>query len=240
MSSSPRANHVTLQEDLPAYALGALPEADARALEDHLEHCEDCRSRLRSLRSAVDVLPAAVPQHTPPPRLRETLMATVRAEADAAEDARSTQTDARDSWWARVRGAIPAPAIALAATLLLIAGLGTGYLLRGSDATGPELAVSPARALNGAEVSATLERQGGVAILHVSSIPPIGREKVYEVWVERSGVIEPSNTFVLSRDGTADAAIPGPLDGGETLYVTEEPRGGSPQPTSAPLLQVQL
>jgi anti-sigma-K factor RskA len=240
MSSSSRADHVNLQEDLPAYALGALPDGDARVLEDHLEHCEDCRSRLRSLRSAVDVLPAAVPQHAPPPRLRETLMNTVRAEADAAQGASSTPSNAREPWWARLRGAIPAPAIAIAATLVLIAGVGTGYLLRGSDTTEPELAVAPAQGLNGAEVSATLERQGGVAILHVSSIPPIGREKVYEVWVERSGVFEPSNTFVLSRDGTAAAAIPGPLDGGETVYVTEEPRGGSPQPTSAPLLQVQL
>ena len=38
-------------------------------------------TRLRWLSPAVDVLPAAVEQRTPPPSLRENLMATVRAEA---------------------------------------------------------------------------------------------------------------------------------------------------------------
>jgi anti-sigma-K factor RskA len=241
MSTGSQANdHVNLQEDLAAYALGALADSDARAVEDHLERCEDCRSRLRSLRSAVDLLPAAVPQHTPPARLREGLMATVRAEADAAQGAASAQPEARQPWWTRLRGAIPAPAVALAATLLLIAGVGTGYLLRGSDPSRPEVAVAPARALNGADVSATLERHDGVAILQVSSMPKIGADKVYEIWLQRSGVMEPSNIFVLNRDGTATAAIPGPLGDGEAIYVTKEPRGGSQQPTSAPLLQAEL
>ena len=38
--------------------------------------------------------------------------------------------------------------------------------------------------------------------------------------------MEPRSTFVLSMDGTAEAAVPGPLADGEAVLVTREPRGG--------------
>ena len=52
--------------------------------------------------------------------------------------------------------------------------------------------------------------------------------------------MEPRSTFVLSMDGTAEAAVPGPLGGGEAVLVTREPRGGSRQPTTKPLLTAPL
>ena len=47
-----------LRDDLAAYALGALDEREAGAIEDHLDGCERCRERLRWLAPAVDLLPA--------------------------------------------------------------------------------------------------------------------------------------------------------------------------------------
>ncbi len=52
--------------------------------------------------------------------------------------------------------------------------------------------------------------------------------------------MEPRNTFVLRMDGTAEAAIPGPLEGGEAVLVTREPHGGSQQPTTLPILSAPL
>ena len=52
--------------------------------------------------------------------------------------------------------------------------------------------------------------------------------------------MEPRNTFVLSGDGSAEVAVPPPLHGGQAIYVTREPRGGSRQPTTRPVLQAPL
>jgi hypothetical protein len=60
------------------------------------------------------------------------------------------------------------------------------------------------------------------------------------VWVERDGKPQPSSLFVPRRDHSADAAVPGQLNGADAVLVTKEPRGGSKHPTSAPLLSVKL
>jgi anti-sigma-K factor RskA len=239
-----RADCHDLRDDLAAYALGALGADDAVVLERHLEGCESCNARLRWLSPAVDLLPATVQQRTPPPSLRENLMTTVRAEAvagDAAAEPARDPASPRESWWAGFRGLMLRPATGMAVLILLVVGVGAGYLLRGSGTAEPTTALVKAEPLNNAvPVSATLERSGDSATLHVHELPAINSDEVYEVWVQRAGVMEPRSTFVLSMDGTAEAAVPGPLEGGQAVFVTREPRGGSRQPTTKPLLSAQL
>jgi len=230
------------RDDLAAYALGALDDPEATALERHLEDCERCRERLRWLAPAVDLLPGTVEQRTPPPALRENLMAAVRAEAAPATAAqpRAERAHQRRSWWAGLRGVMLRPAVGMAVLIVLVAGIGVGYALRGSSTEQP-LELTKAEPLNdSAPVSATLERTGDSATLHVHELPAISSDEVYEVWVQRAGVMEPRSTFVLSTDGTAEAAVPGPLAGGEAVLVTREPRGGSRQPTTKPVLTAPL
>ena len=234
------------RDDLAAYSLGALKPDEASALERHLESCESCRTEIRWLAPAVDLIPAGVEQLSPPDSLRENLMATVRAEAAAeapAADAAPAREPrrARDPWWHGLRGLLMRPAVGIAALILLIAGVGAGWLLRGSDTVDQGANLVRAEPVgNATPVSATLERTGDTGTLHVQALPAIRNDEVYEIWVERAGVLEASNTFVLSGDGTAEAAIPGPLKGGQRIYVTREPHGGSQQPTTRPVLQAPL
>jgi len=96
---------------------------------------------------------------------------------------------------------------------------------------------SPAAPSN---LAGTLEREGGSAILTMSRLPALPPNGVYEVWVARDGTLEASSLFVPRPDGSAEAAVPGPLDDADAVLVTEEPRGGSRQPTSPPLLRANL
>ena len=66
---------------------------------------------------------------------------------------------------------------------------------------------------NATPVSATLERTGDTGTLHVQALPAIRNDEVYEIWVQRAGVMEPRNTFVLSRDGTRRGGDPGAARG---------------------------
>lgn len=225
-----------LRDDLAAYALDALPTAEAGALERHLDECEGCRDRLEWLRPAVDQLPVAIEQRTPPESLRRSLMATVRAEAQTA--AAGAPKPARRPWWQGLGATMLRPATGLAAAAVLVAGVAAGYALRGGDDS-ETFAARPVSA-GASKAAATLERDGEAAILYVSDLPRLGRDEVYEVWVQRDGVMEPASTFVLQGDGTAEAAVPGSLDGADAVLVTAEPRPGSEQPTTEPLLEAEL
>lgn len=229
------------RDDLAAYSLGALDERESALLEHHLESCEHCRERLHWLAPAVDLLPGSVEQRTPPPALRENLMATVRAEADPGPAAAPSARRESRSWLDGLRGLMLRPAVGMAVLIVLVVGIGVGYAIHGSGTSEVTPQLSKAEPLNSAvPVSATLERTGDSATLHVHELPAISTDEVYEVWVQRAGVMEPRSTFVLSTDGTAEAAVPGPLAGGEAVLVTREPRGGSRQPTTKPLLTAPL
>ena len=237
MSAETRhADEERLRDDLAAYALGALGPDEAAELERHVADCESCGARLRWLTPAIDVLPAAVPQRTPPDELRERLMETVRAEAAPS----AAPVRERRAPWFDWRSFMLRPAAGLAAVALLAGGIGVGYAVRGGDESAtPERETLPAEALV-ADVSATLELHGDSGTLHVNQLPEIGPDEVYEVWVQRAGVMEPASLFVLDKSGAALAAVPGPLTGAEAVAVTVEPRGGSQSPTSDPVLQADL
>jgi anti-sigma-K factor RskA len=235
--SAQAPDHDELRDDLAAYALGALEVDEAERLRGHLESCEGCRRQLRRLTEAVELLPRTVEQLEPPSRLRRSLMETVRGESRQA--AREPPRRSRESWWPDFGAALlrPATAVALAATLVV--GVVAGYLVHepGDDgsSTFEAQAMAPAK-----DATGTLERTDGSGILRVQGMPKLAGDEVYEVWVERDGKLEPSSLFVPRSDRSADAAVPGDLDGAAAVLVTREPRSGSSHPTSRPLLSVTL
>jgi len=234
---SPHApDHDELRDDLAAYALGALERGEADRLRRHLESCEDCRRQLQWLEEAVELLPRTVEQLEPPARLRASLMETVRAES--LETAREPPRPARGARWSgwRLAGWRPATAVAVAATLIV--GVVAGYLIHEPGGGTSTYEAQAMRA--GAGATGVLERNGGSGILRVQGMPMLARDQVYEVWVQRKGMLQPSSLFVPRSDHSAEAAVPGDLDGADAVLVTKEPRGGSSQPTSAPLMSVKL
>jgi anti-sigma-K factor RskA len=232
--------HAERRDDIAAYVLGALERREAHELEVHLEDCEPCRAYLREMLAAADVVAASAPPVAPPPELRERLVETVRAEAariEAAEDpAAHAPARSRSGW----RGLAARPATAMAAGAALVAGLAVGYLAHDSGGAGHSMIpVHPTAAAPTGSVSAMLDRVDGAGTLEVRRMPALRRGDVYEVWTTHGGAYAPQSTFVLRRDGSANAAVPH-LDGASAVLVTREPHGGSAQPTSAPLLRATL
>ena len=201
------------EEELPAYALGALDAAETRALEEHLAGCERCRERLRWLAPAVDVLPATVEQHEPPRALRRRILATVR------EEARAERGERRPWWRGRAITFSARPALALGAAALLVAGvIGYGLNTAGDDAESPP-------------VQASVELAGDEAVLRVSSLPEPQGEEVYQAWFRVGNRFRPSVTFTPDDSGAAVAELGNPPRGAEEVLVTREPAGGSRTPT---------
>jgi anti-sigma-K factor RskA len=223
-------------DDHAAFAIGALDADEVPAYEEHLHTCDSCRARLDWFRPAVDLLPASVEPVEPPPGLRTRLL------AEAAADRSSVEAEARErsrfklgSW--RLDWRPLALSAAAAATLAVVV---TSALQESSPVRSSTVAARPTNAAPPGLVSATLERQSDVATLHVDRLPRLPQGNVYETWIERNGVMKPGSVFVLRRDGSADAAVPGPLAGARAVLVTREPSGGSTSPTSSPLLRAAL
>lgn len=254
--------HSRWDEDLAAFAVGALDSEETVAFADHLARCDRCRGELHRLAPAVELLPASVEQLAPPPQLRGRIMAAVAAEQQAGAVGRSDAAHAgagrdgagadaaplRPSLRARLRGwHVPALPAALTAAALA-AAFAIGFAVRGDD--GGTSAVPPrttvpavaTAAAGGAPVQAQLISDGsGSWQLEVDALPRAGDGRVYQAWVMRRGRdIEPSTVFVLARDGSSTVAIPQALAVGDQVLVTEEPAGGSPAPTTRPLLSATV
>ena len=77
--------------------------------------------------------------------------------------------------------------------------------------------------------------------MELTGLRQLESDRVYQAWVRHGNVMEDSSLFAARADGTATAAIPDEdLHGGDEVLVTVEPRGGSEQPTTDPLVSVDV
>ncbi|HJU75858.1 MAG TPA: anti-sigma factor [Gemmatimonadaceae bacterium] len=243
-------------EAAAAYVLGALDEKERGEFEAQLRASSEVQRDVAELSEVVALLAyAAKPTH-PPASLR----ARVLAEAE-----RVRPFGAKPN--VRFRARTLVPYLALAASLAAVAILGARY--QEERAAGRTLAVtadSLQRALASRDViinallapevetirlSATdrppaarmyWNRTTGEVILAAFQLPPARPGRTYQLWgIARGGTPVSLGTFntVASGEGRHTAKTPAGL----TIAigaVTEEPEGGSPQPTSTPFLVGQV
>src|SRR5438874_2262224 len=72
-------NHAEAEELLGAYALDALPEDEARRVEEHLRGCAEHRAMAAELRRTSGLLPLTVGEGDPSPELRARIVEAVKA-----------------------------------------------------------------------------------------------------------------------------------------------------------------
>jgi anti-sigma-K factor RskA len=81
--------------------------------------------------------------------------------------------------------------------------------------------------------------EGNRAVLVVEEMPPVPEGKTYQIWVIEEDVPKPSGLFGPKQDSVA-AVVEHPVEGGDVIAVTVEPEGGSPQPTTDPMLAAEV
>jgi anti-sigma-K factor RskA len=235
------SEHERHADDAGAFLLGSLTELEQRAFERHLMACAECQQEVARLRPAADAIAHAVEQFEPPPALKRSLMQVVESEAGEAEGARTPARPGR-RFALRGRGPILAgwPRLAGAAAALVLAGaaIGLGVDRAARDGSSTRVVAAITR-LPGA--SARLHvRDGADATLRVAGMPVLGPGRVYEVWIQRDGVVRPAGAlFAVQSDGSGAAAIPRKLAPGDRVMVTRERAGGVAQPTESPIVSAQ-
>src|SRR5258705_1514247 len=137
MSMEPM-RHVT--DDLPAYALGALDEAEREAVAAHLETCDQCARDLAQFEEALYEAAAVGAVRAEPPRDLRTRIVLRHRSAGVTRD---------PDWGARVRAWLSNPvplALPLALAVLLVGSFVAG---RTAPRPGQSDALPPSRSCDG-------------------------------------------------------------------------------------------
>lgn len=234
---------------LAGYALGTLEPDEIARVSTLLAEQPELHPLLAELRATADALPYGLPEAAPPPDLRQRTLdfATGRAPRRAAARAGVPR---RITAWIASLGTLAAIAIVAAVVgwAQFLGASSSASQLRGEVAAAQaelgqlQQQISAARrvlaALEGAGgQGAVLETSAGQTLL-VAKLPPLEPGRTYQLWrIEQGGA--PASAGLFSVDargfGQADLSQSQP-QAGDIIAVTNEPSGGSPGPTTEPLI----
>lgn len=238
--------HEDYKEMIPARALSALDAAEERALNEHLENCDDCRKELEEWQATAATLAVVADPVEPSPMVRERILSEVRKELSALEVIPFRSTS-RNVW--RSFGSLGAMAAVVLFTALIV---GLIVLWRENNAIKDnlaqanefiQLAKTPGAKVNelkgvelGSGATATLAYdKNGHAMLMAEKLPGTPRGKTYQLWfIVGKNPPMPGKTFSPDSDGNGVLKDQMPKEALESAIfaVTLEPEGGSSAPTS--------
>ncbi|MFE9683390.1 anti-sigma factor domain-containing protein [Streptomyces sp. NPDC006285] len=238
------------------YALDALEPHEHKRFEKHLKRCEHCAAEVRALRE--DAVRLAWSTAAPAPAaLRDRVLMAVRTTpqepAGAAPHTRSRGERAPS----RARRSAFSPflvplASTTAAAALVVAALFGMQASRTQDRLAEEraqareiahvLAAPDARAGAGRDpdgqgIGVVASASQRTAVVTAAGLTTPADERVHQLWLMRPEG-KPRSLGLL--DGDTPLVATGLNPDATSLAVTVEPQGGSPQPTTAPVVQLAL
>jgi anti-sigma-K factor RskA len=239
------------QELAAPYALGALAPEERSAFEAHLAGCDACRAEVRAFTEVAGLLAYGAPAAEPPAGLRDRVLAEARRVRPIAAPRRP----ATGAWLA-----------AAAALVLAIGAAITAWRMAGrvrilerqvaADDSSKAATDSALAMLTGAQVNVVTlagtgrppsarvfwNRARGRFVVFAFDLPQAPAGRGYQLWAIAKGQAPMSmGTFNTDAAGRATVVLPVGRDIAALGFVdncalTEEPAGGSPQPTETPRL----
>jgi anti-sigma-K factor RskA len=226
-----------------AYAIDALDAFERRQFERHLAECPDCAREVGELRATAARLGAAVTEQ-PPDRLRRNVLRQIADTRQESPDAGRSATRRPRRLALRLTAAAAVVALAVAVAFGVIA-LNTQRELDATRAqntaaailAAPDARSAAAGGAAGGTAIVTASRELNRAVLMVSGLPGLPPDRSYEAWLMGQG--NPRSVGLISN-GPARLLVFGGLRGEAKFGVTVEPAGGSPQPTTTPVMLFDL
>ncbi|MFI5832623.1 anti-sigma factor domain-containing protein [Micromonospora sp. NPDC051300] len=235
-----------------AYVLDAVDDVERAAFARHLDGCESCALELAEFRETAARL-ADSTWSVPPPALREAVLAEIRRTPQERPRPAGRSGSGRAGAWRR-RFAVAAAAVLLAGGAGAATWVTQEQRVRDArteagaarDEAGriravlaaPDAVVRTGAAPAGGRVTvvASASRDEGVALVDGLAAPAPGR--AYQLWLIQGGTATSAGLLPAGQGGGTKL-----LSGvrGKGLFgVTEEPAGGSAQPTMTPLVAFAL
>jgi anti-sigma-K factor RskA len=248
------------EELLGAYALDALPPDEAQAVREHLAGCARHASEAAELRAVAARLPAAAEPRNPPPELRERVLAAIAGEsqqsavaaAPAAEAPRPSESARSRTSWAPASGrrftygwgALAAVVVAAFVGLLVWNFVLLNRLDGESDLERLAQSATSVTALQTADG----ETAGSViyfddektAVVVGAGMEQLGDDRTYQLWAIDGGAPQSIGLMEPGEDGSATVTVPFDAGASTVLAITIEPAGGSPAPTTDPVMIAEV
>ena len=163
---------------------------------------------------------------------------------------------ARKRWFQRPASLLLAAAAAVA---LFVGGTFVGLGLAGPSGTSDSFAAQQAASLAQLNAAPDVQRAStttadghaatlvwsdtsSLSALVVDGLPALSGDQDYQLWyIGAGGPVSAGllDTSVSASGGTAWRVLDGSLTAGDTIGLTVEPKGGSKQPTTAPIVAIQ-
>jgi len=237
--------HEDYKEMIPARALSALDATEERALNEHLENCDECRKELEEWQATAATLAVVADPVEPSPKVRERIMSEVRKEL-ATPEVIPFRSTSRNIW--RSFGSLGAMAAVVLFTALIV---GLIVIWRENRAMNEELArtrefvqlaTTPGAKMNelkgvdlGAGATARFAYdKTGHAMLMADNLPSVPRGKAYQLWfIVGKNPPMPGKTFSPDDAGKGMLIDQMPKEALDSAIfaITLEPEGGVDKPT---------
>jgi anti-sigma-K factor RskA len=250
------------REIFEAYALGALDAAERISLEAHLATgCKDCAKSVEEARWLVSQLAYLAPEATPSDMLKGRLMQTVRAEAQAARKSVSTKPAIPVWMWAGVAAlflfsVFSARNVEELRNEIRTTNKRAAAILKQRQDLEAQLESAKREAViltdpasvnitlastdpNTPQLEAKWHSSLGI-VLTGQKIPAPSGNRVLQLWlIPKAPGGKPIPSLTLRPDAEGKFVLlvsnpPGIMIETKALAITEEPEGGSLQPTTAP------
>ncbi|UAJ78609.1 anti-sigma factor [Leifsonia sp. ZF2019] len=183
-----------------------------------------------------------------PPSVAPAPVATASPAAAAPAIPGPAERAAQRRWFSRP---MAIAAAAAAAVVLFVGGTVVGGVLSGTDSTqqqqasalasinaAPDAQRATAAVTGGGTATLVWSAKLGTSALIANDLPSLPKDKTYELWYIRDGEATPAGTMDAAAAGSTWKVLAGTMRAGDTVGVTVEPSGGSPRPTTTPIVAI--
>lgn len=254
-----------LADLLPAYAFGFTDPAEEQYVKEALAHQPEATRELADYAELAQAMLFSAPVVPAPAHLRERIEAALaegerHVERPAPGAAPVTAPPRRRSWLIRLWE----PALVAVALALLALDIYWYLENQSLQATNRELSAQVTRqnqalmlllesqpqqiVLPAAEETSTAHAtvlwrpDAPIAVLQAEDFPPLTTDRVYQLWLLKDGDRTSAGLFTVDETGKGALVFetPLPIDQWDVIGITPEPAGGSPGPTSPPVVRLQF
>jgi Anti-sigma-K factor rskA/Putative zinc-finger len=259
MSNSIQAEVHTLTG---AYVCDAIGPEERAAFEAHLSECEACETEVAELREVTAILGIAAAEQ-PSARLKQLVDARIRvtrqqppvvsaqtSESPATTAAGRTPSPKRRSasrWagWAlaaALAGVVAGLSVHAASQQRQITSISAQATTMQQLLAAPDATTVHASASSGGQGVVVYSRSRGEAAVVLTGLPTLPSGRTYQLWLMDSGGAATARSIgLVGGSGTSNSPVlADALDSATTVGLTIEPAGGSPKPTTAPLMVVSI
>lgn len=246
------------------YIVDALEGDERVTFERHLTSCMTCRQEVRDLQETMSEL-SALHEVPAPPALRASILGAIastpmlptvgttgeRDPRPVAHEKTDEETSSNVVTPDFTRNRRPATAWLAAAAAVLAVALGGVTVLQQAELetfeaantqrvellASPDLQISRTALADGTDLTYLVSQSRGEALISTTGLPSPGDDRSWQVWVVQDDT--PRSVAILDEGGQLQVSV-GDVTGGQAMAITNEPQGGSPQPTGDLQAAVEL